>query len=144
MKLNTIHKRAGRAISMSGKKCAKCGSIRSLERHHEDYTKPLDVVILCHQCHMRLHYQLPKRACRMCGKMFRPSRTRRNMLCGNPTCLIELGKASAQKRWGLLNKESQCAYCGMTFIRKRPRQKTCGRSCGNKLAWEQKRAVPTD
>ena len=35
--------------------CAICDSIEQLEYHHEDYDKPLEVIPLCHKCHMRLH-----------------------------------------------------------------------------------------
>ena len=35
--------------------CELCGSTEDLMRHHEDYNRPLDVMILCRTCHMRLH-----------------------------------------------------------------------------------------
>lgn len=35
--------------------CEECGSIHSLERHHPDYSKPLNVVTLCRSCHLRIH-----------------------------------------------------------------------------------------
>lgn len=35
--------------------CTICSSTESLEYHHEDYSKPLEVIPLCHACHMRLH-----------------------------------------------------------------------------------------
>src|SRR5262245_37800524 len=34
--------------------CADCGSTES-QRHHEDYTKPLDVIWLCRSCHLKRH-----------------------------------------------------------------------------------------
>lgn len=40
------------------KECASCGTTESLERHHPDYSKPLEIVTLCHSCHMRLHHKL--------------------------------------------------------------------------------------
>jgi len=36
--------------------CMKCGSLDS-QMHHEDYSKPLDVMWLCRQCHMEVEYE---------------------------------------------------------------------------------------
>jgi len=36
-------------------KCLRCGSVEKLERHHFDYSKPLDVVTLCRPCHALIH-----------------------------------------------------------------------------------------
>lgn len=38
------------------KPCSGCGH-RIAEKHHEDYSKPLDVVWLCRECHLQLHKQ---------------------------------------------------------------------------------------
>jgi len=35
--------------------CLECGSIENLEYHHEDYSKPLETVVLCRSCHDALH-----------------------------------------------------------------------------------------
>lgn len=35
--------------------CAFCGSTDSLEAHHHDYSKPLDVTWLCVPCHRKFH-----------------------------------------------------------------------------------------
>lgn len=40
----TIRKQAQRAVPLNGEKCSKCGSQTGLTRHHEDYSKPLNVV----------------------------------------------------------------------------------------------------
>lgn len=37
--------------------CQECGNIKS-QAHHEDYTKPLEVVWLCFICHRQEHNQL--------------------------------------------------------------------------------------
>jgi hypothetical protein len=35
--------------------CSKCRGTIDLERHHEDYSKPLEVVTLCRSCHISEH-----------------------------------------------------------------------------------------
>ena len=35
--------------------CKSCGSKKDLERHHQDYDKPLEIEILCRDCHRKLH-----------------------------------------------------------------------------------------
>jgi hypothetical protein len=37
--------------------CQHCGDIKS-QGHHEDYTKPLDVIWLCRRCHTKEHQRL--------------------------------------------------------------------------------------
>lgn len=38
--------------------CSKCRTHGSIEAHHPDYSKPLDVVWLCRACHVNLHRRL--------------------------------------------------------------------------------------
>lgn len=38
--------------------CSVCGKKRKLEGHHYDYSKPLEVVWVCHICHMKIHKEL--------------------------------------------------------------------------------------
>lgn len=40
-----------------GSECEICRSTENLERHHPDYSKPLEVITLCHQCHMNQHVE---------------------------------------------------------------------------------------
>jgi hypothetical protein len=40
------------------KRCSKCDLLRSVDAHHGDYEKPLDVEWLCRSCHKRLHFKL--------------------------------------------------------------------------------------
>lgn len=35
--------------------CPKCGSTKRIQAHHEDYSKPYDVIWLCEVCHKQLH-----------------------------------------------------------------------------------------
>jgi rubrerythrin len=46
---------AGRLIK---KPCERCNSIHKVEGHHEDYSKPLEVVWLCKSCHVARHAEL--------------------------------------------------------------------------------------
>ena len=36
--------------------CGKCGD-PDTQKHHEDYSKPLDVKWFCKRCHMELHWE---------------------------------------------------------------------------------------
>jgi hypothetical protein len=36
-------------------KCSKCSSKMKIHAHHDNYSKPLDVVWLCHYCHRLIH-----------------------------------------------------------------------------------------
>ena len=45
---------AGKIPSPKTLECADCGC-NALEYHHEDYTKPLEVVALCKTCHTIRH-----------------------------------------------------------------------------------------
>lgn len=36
-------------------RCINCNVVKSLDAHHEDYNKPLEVVWLCKSCHKLLH-----------------------------------------------------------------------------------------
>ena len=35
--------------------CDNCGIDSKLEAHHDDYSKPLDVLWVCKECHIKLH-----------------------------------------------------------------------------------------
>jgi ribosomal protein S27AE len=37
--------------------CSKCGE-KIAEKHHHDYSKPLDVTWLCRKCHMQEHKRM--------------------------------------------------------------------------------------
>lgn len=46
-----VYQRRGKLIP---KNCQDCGSTES-QKHHEDYSKPLDVIWLCRPCHLNRH-----------------------------------------------------------------------------------------
>ena len=49
-------RRKGRnSITLNNKHCIICGSTKYLQRHHQDYTKPYDVIIVCAKCHTNIH-----------------------------------------------------------------------------------------
>lgn len=35
--------------------CSKCDANTKIDGHHDDYSKPLEVVWLCRQCHVDIH-----------------------------------------------------------------------------------------
>ena len=43
---------------ISKEPCKICGSIKNIHAHHDDYSKPLIVEWLCHDCHMFWHQLL--------------------------------------------------------------------------------------
>jgi len=48
--------RAQRNIKIPpGKLCEICKKNLATQRHHPDYSKPLDIVMLCTKCHVNLH-----------------------------------------------------------------------------------------
>lgn len=54
----SAHSKVSRAIK-SGKltkgDCSACGAKENIQGHHEDYTKPLDVIWFCVKCHGEYH-----------------------------------------------------------------------------------------
>ena len=49
--------RDGRLVQQT---CAVCGTAENIEAHHEDYSKPLEVVWLCRKHHGEAHRQLTR------------------------------------------------------------------------------------
>ena len=50
---NTVY-RALKSGIIQREDCAVCGDPET-EAHHEDYSKPLDVIWLCSSCHKQVH-----------------------------------------------------------------------------------------
>lgn len=46
---------AARYVVPLGPACEDCGATDDLHRHHDDYSRPLDVRTLCRRCHSRAH-----------------------------------------------------------------------------------------
>ena len=40
-----------KGIIIKPKKCEVCELVKPLQGHHEDYSKPLEVIFLCYSCH---------------------------------------------------------------------------------------------
>jgi hypothetical protein len=54
-KMNKARSRADYHIKLDNKVCEVCGSTDRLQRHHNDYNKPKEVVIMCVLCHHEWH-----------------------------------------------------------------------------------------
>jgi len=40
--------------------CSDCKKYKRIEGHHEDYSKPLEVIWVCRRCHFNIHKKLVK------------------------------------------------------------------------------------
>ena len=47
-----------RAGNLTPEPCARCGATSRIHAHHENYSKPLDVVWLCTRCHGERHREI--------------------------------------------------------------------------------------
>jgi len=76
--------------------------------------------------------------CQQCGKQFT---TKNNRNCTRKFCSGACSQKYRRQN-GLNNIETICEICGKTFITDKYRpSRTCGRSCGNKLAWQEGKTI---
>jgi transposase len=54
--------KAIRRGTMIAQPCARCGSVKHVHAHHEDYASPLDVMWLCSYHHFQRHEEIKKAA----------------------------------------------------------------------------------
>lgn len=130
---NAARKAAQKAVSV-GAKCSMCGRPhRRLGRHHHDYSKPLDVVVLCPNCHSLAdkesgHQRRPAlKVCRRCRMVFNWGHSRVST-CSR-ACASDLSSRAALRRWAGRSTQNRCIGCNELFRRSRPRDKTCSREC---------------
>lgn len=50
-----VSKRLKRGVSLFRGPCTVCGSTEDIHAHHEDYSKPLEIIWLCGKHHRELH-----------------------------------------------------------------------------------------
>ena len=101
MKRNSIRKAAQRALPTL-ERCEVCGAVGvKLQRHHPDYSRPLDVMILCTRCHGLAHHKPPYSVtCVVCGREFVPTHHRARAKVCSRECLIERLRQCARDREG--------------------------------------------
>ena len=56
------NKKGGGKDNLKNKSCEECGTNEDLQRHHENY-KSLNIIILCRNCHNKLHNSLKGKNC---------------------------------------------------------------------------------
>jgi len=105
MNRNAIHKRAQRAVSINGLSCQICSSTENLHRHHHDYSKPIDVQIICQKCHGRQHAlerwknHIKEKICPICTNTFTYERARQktcSKVCAHKLSWVSRGGRKSQ------------------------------------------------
>ena len=55
---NALHTAIRRGEIERPSVCQECGAVAKIHAHHHDYTRPLDVLWLCDECHGKEHREL--------------------------------------------------------------------------------------
>lgn len=102
MSKSAARKAAQRVVKMT--KCEICGATTKLNRHHVNYEKYIDVIVLCSKCHAQLHEhsisgrrKMARRV--VCGKYFYPTHSKKGQLLCGEDCRSFYLKICAMKRW---------------------------------------------
>lgn len=99
-----IRKRAQRAHPTLTQ-CELCGATERLHRHHPDYTKPEEIVVVCIHCHAQMdaldgtRRTKKVKVCAICEASFTNYSHSRVKTCSR-RCLSEAGRRASMKRWG--------------------------------------------
>ena len=83
-----------------GQLCQCCLLKFAEERHHEDYSKPLEVIFLCISCHKSIH-TLKRRWKEEVGKVFKDYRKDMKVLEGNTELTFEEHMDNIKQKLGI-------------------------------------------
>jgi len=94
-----VWKAAQRAVQ-GVTECQRCGAVsKVLQRHHPDYSKPTEVIVLCPRCHAAVHKKPPYQStCVVCGKQFVAATHRHRAKLCSPECQSEYFRRLAKAR----------------------------------------------
>ena len=59
-KCNVLVNQAIRRGELTKQPCVRCGNTKCLKAHHYDYSKPLDIIWLCVNCHAEVHMEIKR------------------------------------------------------------------------------------
>ena len=110
------HQRVNSALKtgrLTKQPCSKCGSVKGVEAHHEDYNQPLTVTWLCGPCHQSLH--VANRATKTLQTFVH------EVLSQRPSLPFEaLANEVLNQRPSLHLSQVQCVRCGYAWLPRSP------------------------